>query len=144
MIWFGDRRLRSPFRHGLPRLLYFKCREPVVLSEELVSLLPRCVANRPRKEPRAEQDLHCLIGQARGANCPIRKRGNEMLVRAIRVEAIDGRPEDGEAFVTTYVADHGDGQGWTSVAIATALEARLSAKATALVSELLLTALEDL
>lgn len=74
-----------------------------VLSEDLVSLLPRCVANvRGRSIGPTRNEILRLA--TRASLSQPEDLGKEMLMRSLMREAVDGEPGPGERFVVSFVA----------------------------------------
>lgn len=74
-----------------------------MLSEDLVSLLPRCVANiRGRSIGPTRNEILRLA--TRASLSQPEDLGKEMLMRSLMREAVDGEPGPGEQFVVSFVA----------------------------------------
>ena len=74
-----------------------------MLSEDLVTLLPRCVANVRGRSIGPTRNEILRLCKRLGVAEPD-DQGKEMLVRSIMRQIIDGDPMVGEKFVTSFVA----------------------------------------
>lgn len=74
-----------------------------MLSEDLVSLLPLCVANvRGRSRGPSKTQIRAIADRC-GLTAPEEDLGKEMLARALMVDAVTGAPSAGEAFVSKFI-----------------------------------------